>query len=139
MLAGAKSSQSLSLGISNKQTINIHGVTDCGVQWQNYIQHLLCTPAHKMISVAAEDSRLVLDIVCDIPVIRNIMNTTRAWSIMYIERALPGGGAVVFRGSGGEGDSCREISSLLVLVLALLGWHSRELGTSPAPPQQRGL
>ena len=52
---------------------------------------------------------------------------------------LPGGGAVVFRGSGGEGDSCGQISSLLVLVLTLLGRDCGELRTSPAPPQQRRL
>ena len=53
---------------------------------------------------------------------------------MAMMGGLPGGAAVVFRGSGGEGDPGGEISSLLVLILALLGRNGSELGTSLAPP-----
>ena len=135
MLAGAKSSQSLCLGISNKETINIHGV----IQLWAALAKIHTTSLHfKHIS---SSDLLELETVS---IIRNIiMSTTRACSIMYIEREslsnLPGGGTVVFRRSGGEGDSCRQISSLLVLVLTLLGRDCGELRTSSAPPQQRRL
>ena len=78
MLAGAKSSQSLCLGISNKETINIHGV----IQLWAALAKIHTTSLHfKHIS---SSDLLELETVS---IIRNIiMSTTRACSIMYIER-----------------------------------------------------
>lgn len=70
---------------------------------------------------------------------RIIMSLTRAERINVDQwwPALPGGAAVVFRRSGGEGDPCGEIPALLVLILTLLGGDGSELGSSPpAPPAQ---
>ena len=81
MLAGAKSSQSLCLGISNKETINIHGV----IQLWAALAKIHTTSLH--FKHIPSSDLLELETVS---IIRNIiMSTTRAWSIMYIERVSP--------------------------------------------------
>ena len=113
-------SLSLCLWISNKETINIHGVIPTRLHWQKYIHN----PSQSILTALA--------------ILHKIKRSDSKWlqqgqygGVL----ALPGGGAVVFRRSGGEGDPCGEISALLVLVLALLGGHSRELGTPSAPSE----